>query len=148
MTPTVVAGVAQTLSLFSDTKSNPLLQRDKETVSQSAVLNLSTHNAPISTDTVDISAQSRVAVAGNVKDGLPPEVVKKENTKKEEATVPGGKKPEAALSRIQFVYDMKGELRVKYMDTSDRLIYQIPSEILLSLKEAEMKAAPAVDMKA
>ena len=52
------------------------------------------------------------------------------------------------VSKVQFVYDLKGDVKVQYLDTADRVIYQVPSELMLHLKEAALKADSAVDTKA
>jgi hypothetical protein len=149
VTSTTVAGLTQTLPLFSDAKSSPPPQAGVATAPQSVPENPANNSFPISADTVSISSQSRQAVAGVKKEELPLEVVKKEKAKKEEATVrANGESTEEALPKVQFVYDQKGELSVRYMDASDRLIYQIPSKIMLYLKEAALKTGLSVDMKA
>jgi hypothetical protein len=150
VTPTTVSGLTQTLPLFSDAKSNPPPQVDKGTASESAVTP-SASNSPsiISADTVSISSQSRQAAAEVKKEVLPPEDIKKEKAKKEDANIlVNGENPERAPSKVQFVYDLRGELSVKYMDASDRLVYQTPSELMLYLKEAALKKESSVDMKA
>jgi hypothetical protein len=135
--------------MFSDTKSSPTPQAGAAATSQNIPENPAHNGPPVSADIVSISSQSRQAVAGVKKEELPLEVVKKEKAKKEEATVrANADSAEQALSKVQFVYDQKGELSVRYMDASDRLIYQIPSEIMLYLKEAALKSGLSVDMKA
>jgi hypothetical protein len=155
VTPTTVSGLTQTLPLFSEAKSSPPPQADKGTASESAVAPSANSGASIfSADTVSISSQSRQAASEVKKEVLPLEVVKEEKVKEEKAKKEGasvlvnGDNPERALSKIQFVYDLKGELSVKYMDASDRLIYQTPSELMLYLKEAALKTVSSVDMKA
>ncbi|MDD2733023.1 MAG: hypothetical protein PHF56_03710 [Desulfuromonadaceae bacterium] len=149
MTSTTVTGLTQSLPLFSDAKSSPPPQTAIATVPQSVPENPANNSSLFSADTVSISSQSRQAVAGVIKEELSLEVVKKEKVKKEEANIrANGKSNEQAPSKVQFVYDQKGELSVRYMDASDRLIYQIPSEIMLYMKEAALKAGPSVDMKA
>lgn len=148
MTPTTVSGSTQALPLFSDAKPPPA-HVDKSVSVQNAAINPA-GTAPVSADTVSISSQSRQAGAEVNKETVPsPEVAQKEKARKEEALARiNGKKPEQALAKVQFVYDQKGELSVRYMDASDRLIYQIPSELVLYLKEAAVKAESTVDTKA
>lgn len=148
MTQTTVSGLNQTLPLFSDAKSNLLPRGERGSGPQSDVAHTISDFTPGLSDTVSISSQSRQAVAGIKREELTSGVIKKEKAKKEEANTPIiSDKPEQALSKIQFVYDQRGELSVRYMDASDRLIYQIPSELLLSLKEAALNAESAVDTK-
>lgn len=149
MSSTTVAGLTQALPLFSDAKSSPPPQVGIAAASKGVPENPANNSSPISADTVSISSQSRQAVARVKKEELPLEVVKKEKAKKEEASVRANdESTEQAFSKVQFVYDQKGELSVRYMDASDRLIYQIPSEIMLYLKETALKAGLSVDMKA
>jgi hypothetical protein len=146
VTPTTVLSLNQTLPLFSDAKSNLLPQWDRSATPQSAVAHTANDYAPGFSDTVSISSQSRQAVAGIIQKELPLDVVKREKAKREEAnTRINSDKPEQALSKVQFVYDQRGELSVRYMDASDRLIYQTPSELVLYLKEAALKTESAVD---
>lgn len=149
MTPTTVSGSIQALPLFSDAKLNPAPHVDTVPSAQNAAIHAA-NTAPVSSDTVSISSRSRQAGAEVNKETVPsPEVAQKEKARIEEALARiNGKKPEQALSKVQFVYDQKGELSVRYMDASDRLIYQIPSEIALYLKEAAVKAESTVDTKA
>lgn len=149
MTSTTVAGLNLALPLFSDAKSSPPPQVGVAAASQGVLEIPANISSPFSADTVSISSQSRQAVAGVKKEELPLEVVKKEKAKKEEASIrANGESTEQALSKVQFVYDQKGELSVRYMDASERLIYQIPSEIMLYLREAALKTGSSVDMKA
>jgi hypothetical protein len=77
------------------------------------------------------------------------EEAKKEKVIKEEANrVNVSEKSGRAPAKVQFVYDLKGELSVRYMDTASRLIYQVPSELMLQLRDAASKSDSPVDTKA
>jgi len=146
VTSTTVVDLTQTLSFLSDGKSILPLQVDKIPVYRSAAANPANDRSPLFSDTVSLSYHSRQAVAGEVTKELPSEVAKKEKAKKEAVNIRMNAEGfERALSKVQFVYDERGDLIVKYMDASDRLVYQIPSELMLYQKESALKAGSSVD---
>lgn len=53
-----------------------------------------------------------------------------------------------AVGEIQFDYNYKGDLRVRFMDKSNSLIYQIPPELVARVTDTIAKAQSSVDMKA
>jgi hypothetical protein len=108
------------------------------------------NNTPVAVDTVNISDQSRQAATDVKKDAAPIDEMKSPKTKTEDATLlqRDGNRESAAFSKVQFVYDLKGELSVRYMDVANRLIYQVPSELMLSMKEAASKSNASVNTKA
>lgn len=136
-----VSGISQTLPYFSAGKSNPSPQDEKQT----AVQNSAAEGAalPVAADTVSISIQTRQTIINANK-----EEAKKEDVKKptviNQVNVEKSDKPAA---KVEFVYDTKGDLLVRYMDSSNRLIYQAPSELMQSLREAALKNE-SVDTKA
>ena len=146
MTSTVVPDITQSVSYFSDAQSNLPLPADKSAVSRGVAASSATEGSATLFDTVTISSQSRLAVAGEVKKELVPDVTKKEKSKKDEANARVNSEGfERALSKVQFVYNQRGELIVKYMDASDRLVYQIPSELMLFQKESALKGGASLD---
>jgi hypothetical protein len=145
VTPAVVSGVAQTLSLFPNAKSHSSPQEDKGTGSPGA--DVSKDGAPAPVDTVSISSQSRQALTEVKKEEAVIDWAKKEKVKKEDAAAVNGKSDTAA-AKVLFVYDLNGELSIRYMDTADRLIYQSPSELMKQMKEAASKSDSSVDTKA
>jgi hypothetical protein len=149
VTPVTVSTLSQTLPLFSDAKSALSPQVEKGTLVQSAVTDPVKEAAPVPADTVSISSQSRLALPDVKKKEMLLEATKREKAKKEEASaINNGGKADRVTSKVQFVYDLKGELSVRYMDTSDRLIYQVPSQLMLHLKEAASKSDSSVNTKA
>lgn len=139
VTPATVSGIAQALPLLTPEPSNSPPQDDKRTAAANANSALSRDNRQTPVDTVTLSSRSRQTATD----------VKKEAAKKEEArTVTISDKPGRSAAKVEFVYDLKGELITRYMDTAERLIYQVPSELMLHMKEAELKTDPAVDTKA
>lgn len=146
MAPAEVSGVAQTLSLFVNAKSQSSPQ-EKGTSPPGA--DVTKDDTPTLVDTVSISSQSRQVMTDVKRDEALVEEAKKEKVKKEKVNIVNdSEKTDRAAARVQFVYDLKGELRVRYMDTANRLVYQVPSELMLQLKEAASKSNSSVDTKA
>lgn len=148
MTPTTVSGLAQALPLFTNANPNPSPQGEKVVSPPAAGTDIPKDISSIPADTVSLSAQSKLALIQIKKEEQPLEAAKREKAKKEGANMlSSGEQTSGVASKVQFVYDLKGELKVQYLDTADRLIYQVPSELMLHLKEAELKADSAVDTK-
>jgi hypothetical protein len=139
MASAVVSDIAQTVPQFSNTLSNssPQEERGAGSPGVSAALTKDDRLAP--NDTISISDQSRQAVV----DG------KKAEAKKERTpTADNSGKSGTITATIQFVYDLKGELIVRHMDSANRLIYQIPSRLALLIRELASKSYSSVDTKA
>lgn len=146
MAPAEVSGVAQTLLLISNAKSHSSPQ-EKGISSPGADSSKDGTSPPV--DTVSISFNSRQAMTDVKKEEALIEEAKKQKVQNEKAnSVNDSEKSDRAAAKVQFVYDLKGELSVRYMDTANRLIYQVPSELLLQLKEAASKSDSSVDTKA
>lgn len=92
-------------------------------------------------DTVSLSSQSRHASSGGQDLQSTSEKEKKAETK----SVTNDRAPDYGFTAVQFVYDPKGELSIRYMDSASRVIYQTPSELMLRLKEAIAKFDSSVD---
>lgn len=105
-------------------------------------------NAPTLVDTVNISDQSRQA-GGSIKaEQAQSDESKKQSVKREETNKAfNSAKSAGSTAKVQFVYNQKGDLSIRYMDNANRLIYQVPSELMLRLKEAAAKSASSVDTK-
>src|SRR5665647_1446898 len=115
MAPAEVSGVAQTLPLFSNAKSNP----PQEKGASSLVADSTKESAPFPADTVSISSQLRQPMIDVKKEQALIEEAKKEKVKREDAkTANSSEKSDRAPAKVQFVYDLKGELSVRYMDTA------------------------------
>lgn len=147
MTPATVSGLAQSLPLFSGAKPDSSPQGDRSAKSQSAQVQTVKEATSEAVDTVSISELSRQAVTDARKETPLVEEPTKENTKKEAAQLNDNEKPGRGTANVQFVYDLKGELKVRYMDTADRLIYQVPSELMTRLKESAAKSDSPVNTK-
>lgn len=77
------------------------------------------------------------------------EEARQKDEKQQENDLLNSKKPSnRSAAKVEFVYDVKGELITKYLDSSDRLVYQLPSELMLHMKEGETKSKTAVNTKA
>lgn len=132
--PDMVINIDPSLPLLSNAKSNPSPQEEKLNGNPTTGAALPKDSKQLPVDTVSISPE---LLQTN------PEVIKEEAKKREEAKV-AEKKPDLATAKVEFVYDQKGDLITKYMDSADRLIYQTPSELMLLLRET----AATVDTKA
>jgi uncharacterized FlaG/YvyC family protein len=145
MTPTIVSSIDQALPLPSNTPSNSLPQ-DGNGV---AAVDLHKDNAKASVDTISISEQSRQAQSEVKNAGSTSEEAKKKVAAKTESTaIDSGDKPHSSIAKVQFVYNLKGEISVRYLDTANNLIYQVPSELMMQMKEAASKAEASVNTKA
>ena len=137
MTSAMVSDIAQTPLSVSNTKPDSPSQDDKGsntlTVNASAALTKDGKTPP--GDTVSISDQSRQAVADGKKEEAKATLVNKSG------------KPGTPTATVQFVYDPNGELIVRHMDADNRLIYQVPSKLMLRMRELA-KPHATVDMKA
>lgn len=149
MTPTTISGLAQTLPLLSNAKPDTSPQEEKGSASLSAAAAATKESPRTTVDTVSISYQSRLAATDVKKEeSLLEKATKQEAQKDVTDKVSNSGKADGAIAKVQFVYNMKGDLSMRYMDTANRLIYQVPSELMLRLKEALTKSAATVDTKA
>ncbi|MFZ4856921.1 MAG: hypothetical protein ACOYL3_11040 [Desulfuromonadaceae bacterium] len=146
MTSTTVSDITQTAMFLSDAKYHLPVQPDNSAAFRNAVTNAVGGSPAGFSDTISISYRSRQAVGGGMAGELPPEVANKEKVKKEEANVRiKVQSSDNSPAKVEFVYNQRGELIVKYMDASDRLVYQIPSELVLFQKESASKLTSSVD---
>jgi hypothetical protein len=150
VTPTTVSSLAQTLPVFPNSNSTPNQSSPVEKVvaPQAVVADAPKESATIQLDTVSLSAQSKLALSDIKKEELLNEAAKKgKNPKDNVITNVSSEQSGSVVSKVQFVYDLKGDIKVQYMDASDRLVYQVPTELMLRLKEAALKADSSVDTK-
>lgn len=139
MTSVVVSGSTPTLQQFPTVKSKSSPMEGQGVSPPNAGADLSGEAKAVAVDTVDISAQSVKTVA---------EIKKDEQKKETVAAVGNSERPDRAMAKVQFVYSPKGDLSIRYMDTADRLIYQVPSELMLRFAEALSKSDSSVNTKA
>lgn len=148
MAPAVVLGAAQTLSLFSNAKSYSFSREESVIVPPGAGADVAKDRISASVDTVSLSSQSRQAVADVKKEETAVKAAEREKVVEKESAIANSEGSNEVAAKVEFVYDQNGELSVKYMDTSGRLVYQLPSELQLQMKEAASKADTTVDTKA
>lgn len=146
MAPAMISGLTQPNPLFSGSEPGSPSQEKK--VATSPVAAQSGEGKPVAVDTVSISDQSRQAVMNLQNEATRVEGIQKEKAKKKEETaVASTDLAKSAVSKVEFTYDVNGELVVKYMDTADRLVYQVPSELMLNFKKTAQKSASSLDTK-
>lgn len=149
MTPAIVAAIDQTLPLLSNAASNALPQEGKGGAPPVAGAEMPKDGAKIPVDTVSISAQSRLVQKDVKKNESTSEEAKKKAPEKERSVLADkGEKSDRSIAKVQFVYNLKGELSVRYLDTANNLVYQVPSELMLQMREAAAKSEASVDTKA
>jgi hypothetical protein len=136
----MVSGIAQTFTFLSDAKPGSAPENEKGAVPQNAAPVASKESESGNVDTVSISDQSRQAIIADAKK----DEAKRENPDKGNNDENSG----GATAKVQFVYNPEGNLSIRYMDTTSRLIYQVPSELMLRLQEAVLKSHSSVDTKA
>jgi hypothetical protein len=88
----------------------------------------------------------RPAVADTVVlSNKPAGLLKQQNSAKE---TNNQNKTESASSHVIEEYNAKGELRVKFVDNKNNIIYQIPSEMVAKMQDLMMKSDVSADAKA
>jgi hypothetical protein len=152
VTPSGVLSISQTIPrLLTTSEATSSRQQEQSAKSSETVRAASAKdtNKPAASsaavDTVNITPQSLQAMADSKKDeAKKDEVAKKEaknNTRAPE-------KADASPTKVQFVYDLKGELIIKYKDTANRVIYQVPSEMKMRQTELASKSNSTFTIKA
>ena len=135
MTPAIVADIAQKLP------SSPVTKPSLSPKGENASTVLAEDSKSSTVDTVSLSPELRQALADPSKKEAK---VDEPNTLNDSHTLTSAR----SMAQVQFVYDLKGALSVRYMDTTDRLIYQVPSELVMRMKEIASNANSPVDTKA
>jgi len=137
VTPDMVSGITQSLPQASNSKLGPSFQEDKGPLPPNTVAVSTKDATSIPDDKVTLSKQLQQTKSE----------AKKEEAKKELTNTVTNEKSNRSIAKAQFVYDLKGDLSIRYMDTADRVIYQVPSELMIFLREAAAKSEASVDMK-
>lgn len=150
MTPTAVSSnMTPSLPPLSGVKADAPTPEEVTTPSQIASEPAARDNKPVSEDTISISDQSRqAAIDAQKKEALVDEAKKQEAKRDETSRATNNAKSAGAIAKVQFVYNPKGALSIRYMDTASRVVYQVPSELMMRLTEAASKSDSSVDMKA
>jgi len=60
----------------------------------------------------------------------------------------GKKKTPSATSHVIEEYNARGELRIKFVDNKNNIIYQIPSEMVTKMQDLMLKSDMPADAKA
>lgn len=63
-----------------------------------------------------------------------------------DAVIENLKKPVREMSHFVQSYNQRGEVRVKFMDNSNNVIYQIPSEMVAKMEDQMMKPETIADV--
>lgn len=142
MTPAMVSGIVQPLPRISSpalSGSSQQLPKESSSTENTAAPK---GNDPVSLDYISISQQARQAISPRTnEDPL------KNNLNIETSVQENSANTSAATAKVQFVYDLKGDMVTKFKDSSERIIYQIPSELNVRLAELLSKSDSSVDTK-
>ena len=74
--------------------------------------------------------------------------IKQEAVKKEQANDAKNNNEPDSAAKVQFFYNQRGDVGIKYLDSARRLVYQTPSVLMMQLKESLSKPDSSVDTKA
>ena len=147
MTPDVIPGLSQSLPLFSNTSRESSPVETKAAAPERTPTVVTREDKTVAVDTISISDQSRRAVTDAQKQAAAADEAQKKKDPPE-VLLSNKVKSDAAVAKVEFTYDAKGEKVVKYMDTTDRLVYQLPSELTLQLRESTPKSDSVVSTQA
>jgi hypothetical protein len=130
--------VAQTIALSPNSIPNSSPREEKKADSPSSDLTMAKEiKSPV--DSVSLSPELQKATV---------EAQQKAEEIKRATIVAGSSIQGKTAAKVEVVYDQKGELITKYMDSANRLVYQTPSELMLRMKESAPKPELSVNMKA
>ena len=63
------------------------------------------------------------------------------------ASVKGHENPVRTMSHVVVVYNQQGKVRIKFMDSKNNAIYQIPTEMVAKMEDLMMKPETATNIK-
>jgi len=144
VTPDMALSIDQTLPLISNAKSNPPPRDEKRLVSPNPDSFSTKDGTPTSVGTVKISVQLQQELS----DIKQEKAVFEKTSRDESNPANSSDKSDRAAAKVEFVYDKKGDVITKYLDSASRLVYQTPSKFMLFLKEAAPKSDSSVDTRA
>ena len=111
----------------------------------------STPEAPIArekqtspVDTVSLMNKAQQTATETQKEDEKKDIAKKEAARK----LKSQDEPARSIGEVKFDYDYNGNLLVRFMDRANRLIYQIPPELVTRVAETISKSKSSVNMKA
>jgi hypothetical protein len=93
-------------------------------------------NDPPSNQTV----QSSAAVNANNK-------VSPVNKQSQDAGIESRSKPVRTMNSVVESYNQQGKVRIKFMDSNNNVIYQIPAEMVAKMEDQMMKPETATNIK-
>ena len=64
-----------------------------------------------------------------------------------DASAANQNKPVREMSHVIEVYNQKGKVRIKFVDSHNNVIYQIPSEMVAKMEDQMMKPETSTDVK-
>ncbi|HIJ88458.1 MAG TPA: hypothetical protein HPP97_12375 [Desulfuromonadales bacterium] len=165
MATTVDSNIAQsstpqlsTMKPSPSPSSTSIRKEDSKSSNLNASAGTALDSKPVAADAVNISFQA-LQSSSDVKRIEAKAEAKKDETKKDETKKDEVKNKavgnsdsnvisDGATAKVQFVYNQKGDLITKYLDSSGELIYQVPSKLMLLSQEAELKSKALVDTRA
>lgn len=145
MRPGEVSGIVQSLSTSAAARSDSsALSTVSITVSDSVSTDAS---APFSADTVSISNKSRLTTLLKQSETNSEYYPRSVSVADESRKISGISKTARSIGAVQIEYNMNGIVLVRFMDTANRLIYQVPSELMMRMAEAALKSNSSVNTK-
>lgn len=96
----------------------------------SVVSDQATNETPLKNDHLSIQAAQSSTVNANFNNKVAP--VHKQSP---EAGIESQKKPVRTMSHVVKVYNPQGKARTKFMDSNNKVIYQIPTELVAKLED-------------
>ncbi|MBI2353524.1 MAG: hypothetical protein HYV06_00605 [Deltaproteobacteria bacterium] len=74
----------------------------------------------------------------------------KQEARKEEAEREEGSReqPSRTMNNILFAYNFRGDLRIRFMDSASKLVYQMPPVLVARLSDIMMRPDSSVNTKA
>ncbi len=87
-------------------------------------------------------------VKSNTANSIPDQKVSTAVKKSSEMVV-DGKKSNAVreMSHVVETYNLQGEVRIKFMDSNNHVLYQIPSEMVAKIEDQMMKSNSAATIR-
>jgi hypothetical protein len=69
------------------------------------------------------------------------------NRQSPDARNESNKKPVRAMNHVVESYNQQGKVRIKFMDSNNNVIYQIPTEMVAKMEDQMMKPEISADIK-
>ncbi len=69
------------------------------------------------------------------------------NKQSSDARNESNKKPVRAMSHVVESYNQQGKVRIKFMDSNNNVIYQIPTEMVAKMEDQMLKPEISTDIK-